>query len=83
MDDGTAAPATMIGASRALLRAISAGRGELLDRCGPLLRVDGCWCCDQLAIGRLVRAGLVEPPSGAAPEPARLTPAGRASLSAA
>lgn len=80
--DGTTG-ARPSGRDRSLLRAIAAGRGEVCHRCGPVLLIDGGWCCDQLAARRLIRAGLLVAPTGPDPERARLTPAGHAVLPAA
>ncbi|WP_396287165.1 hypothetical protein [Amycolatopsis sp. PS_44_ISF1] len=46
---------------RATLAAVAAGRAQISFSCEPDLFVDGLSCCDQSAIRRLVRLGLVEP----------------------
>lgn len=78
MDEGTGTRPT--GRDRSLLRAIAAGRCELSYRCGPVLTIDGGYCCDQLAARRLIRAGLVAAPVGTERERARLTSVGNALL---
>jgi hypothetical protein len=67
----------------ALLRAVAAGKCELVNDCGPVLIVDGRCCCDQLLARRLTQTGLIDPPSGPDRAPARLTDAGEALLVAA
>jgi hypothetical protein len=72
------------GRARAMLRAVSAGRGELVCSCEPDLLIDGLGCCDQFTAHRLARAGLIRPVvRGAIGERVRaeLTVAGRAVLS--
>jgi hypothetical protein len=49
----------------AILRAVEAGRGELLTSCAPGLAVDGGWC-DLVAVTHLVTCGLIEPSRPAA-----------------
>jgi hypothetical protein len=74
---------TLTGRDRALLRAVAAGRCEIVASGTPDLRVDGRWFCDQprahvlLAAGLLTRAG---PGARGAPATALLTGAGRAAL---
>jgi hypothetical protein len=46
---------------RAILRAVEQGRGELVWGSEPDLFLDGRYCCDQSAVHRLVRAGLIAP----------------------
>ena len=68
---------------RAILRAVAGGTAELIGGSQPDLLVDGRCCCDQMAVHRLTKAGLI---AGAGPAtlcrrvPARLTPAGRQEL---
>lgn len=72
------------GRERAMLRAVSDGRAELVCSCEPDLFIDGIGCCDQYTAHRLSRAGLIRPViSGAVGERVRaeLTGAGRAVLS--
>ncbi len=67
------------GRDVALLRAVAAGRCELLSGSLPVLWVDGRVFCDTGAALRLLQAGLLAVPTpGAGRAPARLTPAGRA-----
>ena len=76
---------TLTGRDRAILRAIAGGRAELLAGSEPDLLVDGRCCCDQLAVHRLARAGLIAPVAAAAfgqRVAACLTPAGAARLAA-
>lgn len=42
----------------AILRAVGAGRAELLMSCAPGLAVDGGWC-DYVAVWHLVTEGLI------------------------
>lgn len=44
-----------------MLRAVSAGRAELICGCEPDLLIDGMGCCDQYTAHRLSRAGLIRP----------------------
>lgn len=70
---------------RALLRAVDAGRAELLCGGHPDLLIDGRWCCDQWTAHQLAAAGLLAPATPAAlgtRVPAVLTATGRAALSA-
>ena len=67
----------------AMLRAVSAGRAELICGCEPDLVIDGLGCCDQYTAHRLARAGLIRPAvPGAIGQrvPAELTIAGHAVL---
>ena len=69
----------------AMLRAVAAGRGELLCVGEPDLAIDGYWC-DFLSAHHLTHAGLVRPAAlGRAGErvPAEITPAGRLALTTA
>jgi hypothetical protein len=69
---------------RAILRAVDAGRGEVLCGCAPDLLIDGRFC-DHVTTHELFRAGLII----AQPGPlghrvaARVTDAGRLILAAA
>jgi hypothetical protein len=68
---------------RAILKAVAAGRAELVLGAEPDLLLDGRCCCDQVAAHRLARAGLIAPLAPAAPGtrvPAALTAAGTAEL---
>ncbi|WIX98172.1 hypothetical protein QRX60_29350 [Amycolatopsis mongoliensis] len=59
----------------AILRAVAAGRAELLISCAPDLLIDGGWC-DHTAVTRLVSEGWIRParPAVAGERvPARLT----------
>jgi hypothetical protein len=83
MDDMTG---QLTGRERAILRAIAAGSAELTGGREPDLLLDGRYCCDQGAVHRLVREGLIAPTGvGVVGDraPARLTEAGRRSLGAA
>jgi hypothetical protein len=77
--------ATLTGRDRAILRAVAAGGGELLCGVEPDLLLDGRCCCDQTAVHRLARSGLIAPVGvGAVGQrvPARLTDEGTAQLAA-
>jgi hypothetical protein len=77
MDDTTA---QLSGRERAILRAVAAGSAELTGGSEPDLLLDGRYCCDQGAVHRLVRAGLIAPAAVALVGdrvPARLTETGR------
>jgi hypothetical protein len=77
MDDMTG---QLSGRERAILRAIAAGSAELTGGREPDLLLDGRYCCDQGAVHRLVRVGLIAPTgAGVVGDrvPARLTAAGR------
>ncbi len=68
---------------RAILRAVAHGRAELVWGSEPDLYLDGRFCCDQSAVHRLVRAGLIAPAiEGTVGErlPALITTAGRLEL---
>lgn len=68
---------------RAILRAVEQGRAELVWGSEPDLFLDGRYCCDQSAVHRLVRAGLIAPAQDAAVGervPAVVTTAGRLEL---
>jgi hypothetical protein len=66
---------------RAILRAVSNGNAELVWGTEPDLYIDGRFCCDQSAVHRLVKAGLIAPSIDCAAvgerRPAVLTTAGR------
>jgi hypothetical protein len=51
----------LTGRERAILRAVAAGSAELTGGREPDLLLDGRYCCDQAAVHRLVRAGLIAP----------------------
>jgi hypothetical protein len=71
------------GRERAILRAVAAGSAELTGGREPDLLLDGRYCCDQGAVHRLVRAGLIAPARVCAVgdrAPARVTTAGRLEL---
>jgi hypothetical protein len=68
---------------RAILRAVAHGRAELVWGSEPDLYLDGRFCCDQNAVHRLVRAGLIAPEvEGGVGQrlPAVITTAGRLEL---
>ena len=71
------------GRDRAILRAVARGRAELVWGSEPDLYLDGLFCCDQSAVHRLVRTGLIAPaetvPVGTR-VPAVVTTAGRLEL---
>ena len=46
---------------RAILRAVARGSAELVWGSEPDLYLDGRYCCDQSAVHRLVRTGLIAP----------------------
>jgi hypothetical protein len=46
---------------RAILREVAGGRAELVWGSEPDLYIEGRSCCDQSAVHRLVRAGLIAP----------------------
>jgi hypothetical protein len=71
--------AQVTGRDRAVLRAVAAGRCALRAGCEPVLVVDGVACADSGVARRLIVAGLLVPPVGAA-DRARLTAAGRVAL---
>lgn len=71
--------------SLALLRAVAAGRAELVCSCEPDLFIDGLSCCDQYTAHQLARAGLIRyAVTGTIGQrvPAEITPAGVAALEA-
>ena len=53
--------ARLTGRDRAILRAVAAGTAELTGGSEPDLLLDGRYCCDQAAVHRLARAGLIAP----------------------
>jgi hypothetical protein len=68
---------------RAILREVAHGRAELVWGSEPDLYLDGRFCCDQSAVHRLVRAGLIAPAvEGGVGQrlPAVITTAGRLEL---
>jgi hypothetical protein len=68
---------------RAILRAVAHGRAELVWGSEPDLYLDDRFCCDQSAVHRLVRAGLIAPAvEGGIGQrlPAVITTAGRLEL---
>jgi hypothetical protein len=78
-----APPAPLTSRDRAILKAVAAGRAELVFGAEPDLLLDGRCCCDQSAVHRLARAGLIAPRVMVAVGqrvPACLTPAGTARL---
>jgi hypothetical protein len=52
---------TLTPRDRAILKAVAAGRAELVCGAEPDLLLDGRCCCDQVAAHRLARAGLIAP----------------------
>jgi hypothetical protein len=73
----------LTGRERAILRAVAAGSAELTGGREPDLLIDGRYCCDQGAVHRLVRAGLIAPAAVCAVGdrvPAQVTTAGRLEL---
>ena len=77
-----AAAATLTVRDRALLRAVAAGRCDLVVGAAPEFRVDGRWYCDQSRAHDLIAAGLLSAlrASGRERGPAELTMAGRRAL---
>ena len=76
---------TLTHRDRAILKAVAGGRAELLAGSEPDLLLDGRCCCDQMAVHRLAREGLIAPIRVVAPGQrvaACLTPAGTARLAA-
>ncbi|WP_436502075.1 hypothetical protein [Actinokineospora sp. HUAS TT18] len=66
-----------------MLRAVAAGRAELVLSCEPDMLIDGLSCCDQFTAHDLTRAGLVRPAHPGLVGhrvPAVLTNAGHAAL---
>jgi hypothetical protein len=51
-------PSTLNNRERSILRAVSAGRAELLAGCEPDLAIDGGWC-DHTAVSHLVSGGWI------------------------
>jgi hypothetical protein len=49
------------GRDRAILRAVAGGHAELVWGAEPDLYLGGMYCCDQSAVHRLVRTGLIAP----------------------
>ncbi len=73
----------LTGRDRALLRAVAAGRCDIVPTGVPDLRVDGRWFCDQPRAHALLAAGLLARATTGdrgAPASALLTRAGRAAL---
>ena len=74
---------TLTSRDRAILKAVAAGRAEIVYGAEPDLFLDGRCCCDQAAVHRLAHAGFIAP-LGLADigqrVPATLTPAGTAQL---
>lgn len=71
------------GRELAMLRAVAAGRAELMCSCEPDLYIDGLCCCDQYTAHRLASRGLIQPAApGAIGQRVRaeLTTAGQAML---
>lgn len=63
----------------AILRAVAAGRADMVYSAEPDLFIDGLPCCDQFAAHELAHLGLVRPshPGRVGQRiPARLTPTG-------
>jgi hypothetical protein len=70
-------PSILNHRERSILRAVSAGRAELLAGCEPDLAIDGGWC-DHAAVSRLLSGGWIRAARPAAIGdlvPARLTDA--------
>ena len=68
---------------RAILRAVAHGSAELVWGSEPDLYLDGRFCCDQSAVHRLVRTGLIAPAGDRITGqriPAVITTAGRLEL---
>jgi hypothetical protein len=61
----------------AMLRAVAAGRAELIRSCEPDLYIDGLCCCDQYTAHQLARRGLLR-----ATAPGRIGERVRAELTA-
>lgn len=77
-------PSMLNNRERAILRAVSAGRAELLAGCEPDLAIDGGWC-DHASVSRLVSGGWIcaARPAGVGDVvPARLTDAAHTALAA-
>ncbi|MCW2719105.1 MAG: hypothetical protein QOG20_5790 [Pseudonocardiales bacterium] len=75
---------TLTGRDRAILRAVAGGTAELGGGAEPDLFLDGRFCCDQAAVHRLARAGLIAPAAALLGQrvPARLTEQGLFALAA-
>jgi hypothetical protein len=76
---------TLSGRDRAILRAVAAGTAELLFGSEPDLFLEGRCCCDQIAVHKLVHAGLiiaVMPALVGQRVAAALSPAGMSSIAA-
>lgn len=71
--------------ARSFLRAVAAGRGQLVCSCEPDLFIDGMSCGDQFTAHSLTHLGLIRParpaPIGGR-VPAAVTPAGLSVLGA-
>jgi hypothetical protein len=65
------------GRELAMLRAVAAGRVELVCSCEPDLYIDGLCCCDQYTAHQLARRGLLR-----ASAPGRIGERVRAELTA-
>lgn len=81
--DLTVDDAPLTARDRAILRAVANGNAELVWGSEPDLYVDGRFCCDQSAVHRLVRTGLISPAGKAVigqRVPAVITTAGRLEL---
>lgn len=71
------------GRERSILRAVSAGRVEIICGSEPDLVIDGLYCSDQYTAHRMTRLGLVRPAVSAGVGervPAELTDSGRSAL---
>lgn len=53
-------PSVLSHRDRAILRAVAAGRAEILVGCCPDITVDGLWC-DHVAAAQLVARGWIRP----------------------
>ena len=81
--DAVVAPDALDRRSLAMLRAVFAGRGELVWSVEPDLIIDGLCCCDQFTAHQLAHAGLIRPVTpGAVGQRVRaeLTRSGRTAL---
>ncbi len=89
-DESTGSPGSgpggrLSGRDRAILRAVAAGDAEFTWGSEPDLLLDGRYCCDQSAVHRLTRAGLIAPARGGVTGqrvPATVTSAGLRQLAA-
>lgn len=70
----------LTGRDRALLRAVDAGRCDLVGGAAPEIRVDGRWYCDQLRAHDLLVAGFLTAIKATGRGPAALTTTGRRAL---